>query len=395
MAVSYGQYMGYLFGVGAAILVVISIAIYVIIWKYPNLFHKILRLMFHIEVYDPSEEGKKKKTDSLTTASDRATTSATTTLPEVQAFESPSSAMQTIDAATRSRAIEMQMPTVAAPEKYLDVYGKYIHANTFSNKFFLAIIIVTVLFTATIAFYQGIFLANMTVYPDEPCPSNFIQMDCYFGSEHTYFNCTQGQQTDSRFVNGSAMCFRWIFRDVSVNDVMTQFGACYGLLNAFLAIIQVVLRFLLYSFTKRLATENEDTTSNAIPTQTAETAVTSTSVEDQETKHRKAKYVYIHKYLLQANLLALHLVMFAAFIPIFIFIGKKVNTTVLTYLILATIVMMAMIALLWIVRIDVFENDFIKADPVQQSLSKAVGRLDQLKKAGSTIISYFPCGNNG
>ncbi|CAF2886076.1 unnamed protein product [Rotaria sp. Silwood2] len=111
----------------------------------------------------------------------------------------------------------------------------------------LSVIIVS---SVIIAGFEGCILASITLYQNDLCPVNGI-MECFHGENHTYFECQPGQKIDFPLLTSSASCFRWIARDKSVTDVMTQLGVCTGLLTAFGALAEVLIRLLLYVFQQR------------------------------------------------------------------------------------------------------------------------------------------------
>ncbi|UJR20071.1 hypothetical protein I4U23_023203 [Adineta vaga] len=133
----------------------------------------------------------------------------------------------------------------------LDVYGKYLILEKPRNKVLIFTITVTIIASVILAGFQTCFLANVTVYDDGPCPS-FGTMECFFGGNHTYFQCTPDKSISLGSFAKTATCFRWIGRDITISDIMTQIGACTGLLVALGAVTEVFIRFLLFIFQQRL-----------------------------------------------------------------------------------------------------------------------------------------------
>ncbi|CAF1228821.1 unnamed protein product [Adineta steineri] len=133
----------------------------------------------------------------------------------------------------------------------LNVYGKFLTLNRKRNTLVILIITVTVISAVIIAGFEGCFMANITVYADGPCPY-YGAMDCYYGSSGTYFNCTPDISITLPASIKSATCFRWIGRDITVSDVMTQVGACTGLLTALGSVLEVFIRLLYFVFQQRL-----------------------------------------------------------------------------------------------------------------------------------------------
>ena len=132
----------------------------------------------------------------------------------------------------------------------LNVYGKLLTLNKKRNKFLIITISVIVISSVSIAGFQGCFLANITVYENGPCPFYGV-MECFTGRNSNYFQCTPGDTVNISSDSNGATCFRWIARDITVSDVMTQVGACTGLLTAFGSAVEVLLRLLLFVFQQR------------------------------------------------------------------------------------------------------------------------------------------------
>ncbi|CAF1344066.1 unnamed protein product [Adineta ricciae] len=116
----------------------------------------------------------------------------------------------------------------------LYVYGKYLTSDTKSNVVLITILTTTVIASVALVGFQACFLANVTVYDDGPCRTYGI-MDCFYGSNHTYFQCTPDKSISLSYFK-SATCFRWIGR----------------LPDALGAVAQVFIRFLLFVFQQRL-----------------------------------------------------------------------------------------------------------------------------------------------
>ncbi len=132
----------------------------------------------------------------------------------------------------------------------LNVYGKFLTLNKKSNKILVMTLAVIVISSVIIAGFQGCFLANITVYPNGSCPYQGV-MECYHGSNFTYFQCTPNRTINFPLFSSSATCFRWIGRDTTISEVMTQIGASTGLLTALGSVVQVLLRLLLFVFQQR------------------------------------------------------------------------------------------------------------------------------------------------
>ena len=132
----------------------------------------------------------------------------------------------------------------------LNVYGKLLTLNKKRNKFLIITISVIVISSVIIAGFQGCFLANITVYENGPCPFYGV-MECFTGHNSIYFQCTPGDVVSISSDSNGATCFRWLARDITVSDAMTQVGACTGLLTAFGSAVEILLRLLLFVFQQR------------------------------------------------------------------------------------------------------------------------------------------------
>jgi FtsZ-interacting cell division protein ZipA len=153
---------------------------------------------------------------------------------------------------TASSKVSIDHPTHREHiREVLNVYGRCLTLSKKKNVFLILTITAIVISAVIIAGFQGCFLANITVYQDGPCPFYGL-MECYYGPNSTYFQCTPNSTIDFSLSGSSATCFRWIGRDTSVADVMTQIGACVGLLTAFGSLVEFLMRLLLYVFQQRL-----------------------------------------------------------------------------------------------------------------------------------------------
>ena len=237
--------------------------------------------------------------------------------------------------------------------KFLDLYGKRIHFGRWYNKLMLIILIGAIVGTVLIAFSQGCILANITVYQDGPCPA-YGQMDCYYGNDNVYFGCKPGIQVNA--TTSSAACFRWIIRDVSINDIMTQFGACVGLFNALSAIVQLVLRYLIYSFRRRqVGQENRQAgataclqnlllcLSNLLPCRKK----ISRSQEIRK-DNNKPETEFKHPYFLLAAWVFIIVLFLAPCVGGALLGVFHISTTALTYIIILLVLFITIIGLVWV-----------------------------------------------
>ena len=153
--------------------------------------------------------------------------------------------------ATKTEEVLQNHPSHREYEReVLNVYGRFLTLNKKSNKCMIMTLAVIVISSVIIAGFQGCFLANITVYPYGLCPYYGL-MECYHGSNFTYFQCTPNSTIDFPLFASSATCFRWIIRDRTISDVMIQIGACTGLFTAFGSVVEVLIRLLLFVFQQR------------------------------------------------------------------------------------------------------------------------------------------------
>ncbi|CAF1462562.1 unnamed protein product [Adineta steineri] len=295
--------------------------------------------MFHIEWKEVGQDNEKNDKNS----------NATTTNTPVQSFiERTSQLATTTIIVTAPERARQSSPK----KKLLILYTKIIDGDKVQNIVFLVVIITLVFGTACMAFVQGCFLANITLYPDGPCPRYGI-MDCYAGAGNNdiHFNCAPGLQANSTQFNNSATCFRWIVRDMSINDVVTQFGACTGLLHALCAIVQLALRFLIYSMSKRVQTSNEEQEENAARS-TAD--IRSPSAQNKEGKeNNEIIYTQENSNRLLCRCICIGIFIISPLVAVALFSCYKISTTALTYIILLTVTLVSVIAFLWVVDTEV------------------------------------------
>jgi len=351
MAWPFWAYVGSNVGIAAAIIAVIGGFLGFLIYKYDNIFYKLIKIMFHIKLKysDKQQDGDGEKKNTSTQTNEKTTVIAIT--PTKEAFVNPPKSPTTMTPAPPSKKTK------------LNLYGKTIDAEKKRNKFMLSVIIVAVIGAACIAGVQGCLLANITVYPNGPCPSYGV-MDCY-GKNDTYFNCTPGTQTDATLFTDSATCFRWIAHDTTINDVMTQLGVCTGLLHAFCAIVQLILRFLLYAFSKHPQTQAEAQAVAALSIN--ETANTTEEKEDSN----KTQYTYEHPVYLAISLLALLLIPVGAILTAILLGVFRISITALTYVVLIAIVIVSLFAILWIVMEEEDEDKSTSPIPALTTITRS------------------------
>ena len=251
-------------------------------------------------------------------------------------------------------------------KKLLDLYGKRIDGGKWYNKVMFSLLIIAVVGTACVAFYQGCLLAAIYVYADGPCPSYGV-MDCYYGSTQIYFNCSVGAQINGTLFNESAICFRFIAKDISVNEAVTQLGACAGLFNALCAITQLVLRFLIYAWRKRKLTPEEIEKRNPMIT----------AVSDEEKAVKNSNWEFKHPIYALLSLLLFIILIAAPLAGIGLFTGFKISTSALTYVLLFVVAAIGIIAIVWIVKAEVNDDDNEQIDDQHSENSMTVENVNE------------------
>ncbi|CAF1619330.1 unnamed protein product, partial [Adineta ricciae] len=111
-----------------------------------------------------------------------------------------------VSATTTDTSLEILRNHPSHPEyerEVLNMYGRYLTLNKKSNKFLIMTISVIVISSIIIAGIEGCFLASITVYPDGSCPIYGL-MECFHGSNFTYFPCTPGNTINFTLYSNSA-----------------------------------------------------------------------------------------------------------------------------------------------------------------------------------------------
>ncbi len=235
----------------------------------------------------------------------------------------------------------------------LNVYGKFLELSQKTNRILIMIITVTIISSVIIAGFEGCFLANVTVYDAGPCPYYGL-MDCYYGSNHTYFQCTPDISISLPSFTSSATCFRWIGRDTSVSDVMTQVGACAGLLTALGAVVEVFIRFLFFVFQQRLGV------TTGIRRILEKTVGINRVTQPCRCCGRKLWFhfgvlnlhLYAHPWLVVLVFMiyaSLPLIFIAAIVLMTYF---RISITSLTYIVLVTLVLICCLSLFWMLCME-------------------------------------------
>ncbi|CAF1281317.1 unnamed protein product [Adineta steineri] len=134
----------------------------------------------------------------------------------------------------------------------LNVYGKYIAVNKKGSLIFLMTLTTIIISGALIAAFNSLVLTTSSVYVDGPCPTLGL-MECFCGSNYTYFTCNTGQTASFPLDVHSGSCFRWVARDLTTSDITTQLGVTTGILVAFGSMAQAIIRIYLLAFNKRLS----------------------------------------------------------------------------------------------------------------------------------------------
>ncbi|CAF1544771.1 unnamed protein product [Adineta steineri] len=251
----------------------------------------------------------------------------------------------------QSEDTEIDPSHPAHPEherEVLNVYGKFLTLNKKRNTLVILLITATVISAVIIAGFAGCFMVGITVYEDGPCPYYGI-MDCYYGNNQTYFQCTPNISITLPG-SKSAACFRWIGRDITVSDVMTQVGACTGLLTALGAVLEVFIRFLYFILQQRLCV------STGIRRVMEKTAGINRFTQPSHCccctiPHRLGVLdlrLYEHPILVVIVFIIYAMIPIDVAASIFLMINFRISITSLTYVVMATLVLISCMGLLWI-----------------------------------------------
>ncbi|CAF1095588.1 unnamed protein product [Adineta ricciae] len=258
-----------------------------------------------------------------------------------------------VSAATTDTSLEILRNHPSHPEyerEVLNMYGRYLTLNKNSNKFLIMTISVIVISSIIIAGIEGCFLASITVYPDGPCPIYGL-MECFHGSNFTYFPCTPGNTINFTLYSNSATCFRWIARDASISNVVTQIGICTGLLTAFGSVVEVVIRLLLFVFQQRRCV------ATGIRRLLEKTVGINRITKPTRCCGMKLPFqfgildlrLYQRPWLVVIFLILYTLLPLSVIGSIVLLSYFRISITSLTYIILLTIVLICCLALLWVI----------------------------------------------
>ena len=130
--------------------------------------------------------------------------------------------------------------------------NKVAKPTKFSTKviggYFCFLAMLTLSLTAVLVF-QGCILGNVRITPDDPCPTEY-PYDCFVFNgtsrdpltQDPTFRCDPKNTTQfpAGLINGTALCFGWIIRLQTTDNVLNQLGVCTGLLGLFTAILALI-----------------------------------------------------------------------------------------------------------------------------------------------------------
>ena len=114
----------------------------------------------------------------------------------------------------------------------LNMYGKFLALNRMRTRILIIIITTLIISAVCIVAFNTCILATILVYPGGPCPSSG-EMECFHGSNHTYFECQPGDTVNFSLGVIAGTCFRWIARDLTIIGYYDTIGVSAGLLTAF------------------------------------------------------------------------------------------------------------------------------------------------------------------
>lgn len=232
----------------------------------------------------------------------------------------------------------------------LDVYGKYLPLRKKRNRCVI-LMLTTVVITATIlAFGEGCILASTTAYQDRPCPPQG-DMECFYGPNATYFQCTVQRNISLPGSLLFATCFRWVAPNLGVSDVLDQIGVCTGLLAALGAFAEVLVRLLLYVYQQRRCVANgirrilERTVGVNNITQPLCQCCTKFPIRIPSPNLRLYRYPTLVA-LVTLGYVALVIICVLGFIPLIYF---RASVTSFTYVILSGIASLCFFTMVWII----------------------------------------------
>ncbi|CAF3839127.1 unnamed protein product [Rotaria sp. Silwood1] len=92
-------------------------------------------------------------------------------------------------------------------------------------------------------FFQGCFLANARLFPNDECPD--YPMDC-FVSNRTHrirFHCTPSREAvfPGNITNQIAWCFGWVINLQTTKSILDQLGVCTGLMGLFTTVLAIIV----------------------------------------------------------------------------------------------------------------------------------------------------------
>ncbi|CAF0881923.1 unnamed protein product [Adineta steineri] len=125
--------------------------------------------------------------------------------------------------------------------------------DTNGNKLIGGLFCILAVMTLSIAaalIFEGCFLANARLLPDDNCPD--YPMDCFVFNQiadpqpitqSASFRClpTNKTQFPSGASNGIAVCFGWIIKLQTTKNILDQFGICTGLIGLFTTLLAIII----------------------------------------------------------------------------------------------------------------------------------------------------------
>lgn len=252
---------------------------------------------------------------------------------------------------TSIRRLSTSHPSHRAFERIvLNVYGKYLTLDKKRNKLLIASLSIIVISAVLLAGFEGCILATSSIYQGGQCPV-YGSTECFHGNNRTFFECKSGVQVNISLLGGSASCFRWIVRDASVSNVITQIGVCTGLLTALGSITEVFIRLLLVIFQQRrgIATGIRRIMEKTVGINHITQPTRCCGIKLPFHFHFFTLSLFEHPYLIILIILFyifLPVVVVAAFILLSYF---QISITSLTYIVLLTLALLCSFSLIWIV----------------------------------------------
>jgi hypothetical protein len=135
---------------------------------------------------------------------------------------------------------------------------------------------------------------------------------------------------------------------MSINDIITQIGACAGLLQALCATVKLVLRYLIYSFGRCLPNQKDIQTGAASRLQKLLRYLDNRLLQCRKKDSDKPETEFEHPRFLIAACFIIGVLFLASCVGGAVLGVFHISTTALTYIIILLNLFISIIALVWI-----------------------------------------------